>query len=501
MSVLTPEKVVVRTPPRGRRRRPGAGLLGAVVLALAGIAALPWEWSFIDDTALLGHLHRNQAAHGSLVGVLTTIRGAAAWDVTDWGLFRPAYWVYQGVFYLLPVGPAHAARVGMLGLAVAGPVVALLRQVRAAPGTRVAVAAWASIALLANGPLWTGLWYPSLQELSGAACVGLGLLAGVRRPWWLVTCWALAAWFKAPLAWLLVAFGVSVLLRTTFGRATPSAASSADGPSGGSSADGPSGGEPSGRRITAAAAAAGLLGLGTLAAAAVLAGQGSYASGYLDDAGPYRLAANVSVLAGAAGAPALVLLAGFVLLGVAARAPGVADPVPLVLLAGGAGYAATLLPWGVGGYYAGPPVYLVTAGVLLLVTPGGAVPVRRLVGGVVVAGLLAGVLVASPVSDGVRSVVNTVQLRDCVARLPVTASVGFDAAEGAIRLEQIVRERRPGWRGTIARVAPGQPRGWRQGRVITHFDYYIQTGRRRVAAPLDGPVVCRAALAVVRRVP
>jgi hypothetical protein len=440
---------------RPKRHRIWWGLCAAVVLLI--VAMLPWEWSFIDDSALIGHLRWNMNAYGHFGGIAATIRNAAEWDLTTWGLFRPSYWLYQGVFYLLPVGPAHAVRVAMLALAVAGPIVEQLRRVESERGP---AAIWCGAALLANGALWAGLWYPSLQELSGAAFIGLGLLAGAGRPGRLVACWTVAAWFKSPLAWALLALGLLLL-----------------------------------RRRPAAGIVATLLGLGTLGAAAALARSGSYVAQNLTY-GPHELAANLAKLAAAAGAAALVVLVGAMWLGATVAQAGA---VPLALLAGGVGYAATLAPWRVGGYYPGPAVYLVTAGVLLLLTRFAAAERRRARAAAAGSALSAAVLLVSPVGDGIRSVVNTVQLRDCVLRLPSDASIGFDAGEGAIRLEQIAKAHDPGWRGRIATVEPGKATGWRQGKTVRDLGWYIRSGQQDLAERFDGPIVCHSITATVHR--
>src|SRR5947209_2747714 len=130
---------------RHRRRGPvwmaagAAGLVG--VAALVGVAELPWEWSFIDDTGVLAILHGQQDLHGTVGGVWSAARVAYDLDTT-WGLFRPAWWLYAGAFYLLPAGPAHAVRLLMLALALAGPLALVTRA-----ASRRAAIGWAGAAL------------------------------------------------------------------------------------------------------------------------------------------------------------------------------------------------------------------------------------------------------------------------------------------------------------------------------------------------------------------
>src|SRR6266511_671970 len=98
------------TPGPARRRRwirgawVAAGLAG--LAGLVAVAALPWEWSFIDDTGGREILHEQQDRHGTAAGVWHAVEVWYLLDLT-WGLFRPSWWLYAGVLYLLPVGPAH----------------------------------------------------------------------------------------------------------------------------------------------------------------------------------------------------------------------------------------------------------------------------------------------------------------------------------------------------------------------------------------------------------
>ena len=88
---------VSEQPPAARRRWPRAAWLAGGVVVLIGYGALPWEWSFIDDTGALAILHGQQGAHGTLGGILAASHVWYRVDL-DWGLFRPAWWLYAGTF-------------------------------------------------------------------------------------------------------------------------------------------------------------------------------------------------------------------------------------------------------------------------------------------------------------------------------------------------------------------------------------------------------------------
>jgi hypothetical protein len=200
----------VHPPQRSHRRR--AAVVALVVLvgvSLVVVARLPWEWSLIDDSGLVDLVGARVSDKGAVGGFTSSVGDLYRTDV-DWGLFRPAYWVYVAAFYQLPVGPAHAGRVAMLLCAFAGAVAAVVNG--AIGSRRIALGVWTMLAIAANGSLFMGVWYPSLQELSALCFVGLGLLAR-RRTWLLVACWVVAAWFKSPFAWLLFAYGLLLCRR------------------------------------------------------------------------------------------------------------------------------------------------------------------------------------------------------------------------------------------------------------------------------------------------
>lgn len=451
--------------PTARRRTWWGLLILAGVAGFVVVSLLPWEWSFIDDGNLVGNLHAAQASYGPVGGVFATAYRAYLFDVTSWGLFRPAYWLWQAVFYLLPVGPAHAVRVVMLACAAAGPVLALRR--RWTGPRRRAATAWAAAAVLVDGSLWFGLWYPSLQELDGLCFVGLGLAAGRRRPLLRLACFLVAAWFKAPFGWLLLAYGLLLLIierRPWYG-------------------------------IPAT-----VLGAGTLLAATLLARDGSYTSEMVFDTD--HLISSATSIAYACGPAALVVLLGAIGLGGPARREGGGDALPVALLLGGLGYAANLLPWHVGGYYPAPVVYLLTGGAVLLwanrVGPSPAEPAASARSRAAVAVTLASTavltltLLISPLKGGWDTMRDVSGLRDCVLRLPPGAIVGFNGGEGDLRLTQIVTMHEPSWHGRIVWVDLDHPSRW--------VRYYVQPRGTAAPAALLGTAVCGTPSYVVHAV-
>jgi hypothetical protein len=448
--------------PRPRARFPRAYvlLLGAVLIVLVLIALAPWEWSFIDDGNMLTILHGQQKAYGTLPGIPGDAYDWFRRDLT-WGLFRPAFWVYAGTFYLLPVGPAHALRFAMLFAAVGGPMVAIARGF--AGRARTAMVAWTGAAMLSNAGLYTGIWYPSLQELSGLAFVGLGLSS--KRTWPRLVCWLIAAWFKSPFAWLLLAYGLLLFRR----RET---------------------------RLPGAIAAA--LAAGTVLAASVMARGGQYTS-----AVSYSLSnveRNLGTACGTLGGALIVVVAGLLVL--RPRLELDAEPTATALLVGGAGYVVNLLVWKTDGYYSSPYVYLITAGLMLSVREFGVLDRRRLLAGLLTPVLVTGYFLAAAVHTGRSNIGTVIGLRDCVLNLPEGSVIGYNRQEAWIRLDYIVREHRPQWTGQVVMVEPNETTGFGRSGPGTHLNYVIdQPGYYAIAPALvEGPVVCRTPSANVYKV-
>jgi hypothetical protein len=437
------------------RRHPVARwLLIVLVIAVSATSFLPWEWSFIDDGAMITNLRDAQARHGWLGGILDTIGSMISFD-RSWGLFRPFFWVFSATFYLLPVGPAHAVRVAMLVCALAGPLVLVGRRFTGT--TRWVMLAWTAAVLATGGQLLAGIWYPSLQELSGMCFVGLGLMAR-RRPALRALSWLAAAWFKAPFAWLLLAYGL-VQAR-----------------------------DPKTRRLGIASA---LVSAGTLGAATVMARTGTYTTESLrfnTNTITLHIPQALEVLA----PPLLVLIIGLAVLRPRLEWWG-ADPTPLVLLVGGAGYLANLMPWKVNGYYAGPYVYLLSVAVVLAVVEVGAKALPRLVSLAMAVLLVGGYSLHDTAVNGYHRLANVNGLRDCVLRMPDGSVFGTNRHEAWLRLDFIVHEHAPNSTSEVTLVRGRQTVGKDAQGNMRRLDYYIYQSGWGTPEPslTTGPVVCR----------
>jgi hypothetical protein len=458
--------------PRPRVTRLRLTLLAACAVALlAATAWLPWEWSFIDDSSLIAFTDRNVGQHGRL---------GALWPAAEelyqadrmWGLFRPMFWISVAAFYQLPVGPAHAVRLGMLAVVFVGAIVTVTRGTSGQ--RRLVLSVWTALVVLSIGSLFANIWYPSLQELSGLFFVSLGLLAW-RRPWLVALCWLVAAWFKTPFAWLLLAYGLLLLLRR-------------------------------GGRVVGAVSA--VVAAGTIAAAVRYARVGTYTS---DRVGRVQLdALDQHVLEAARGflRPGAVIVLGAVLLLPRIRWRRIdLDSAAVPLIVGGLGYLANLLPWRVDGYYAGPFVFLLSLGALLLlrdIRPATSTSLSRarIAAALVLPALVAVHGFSQTVRHGWSTHATVTGLRDCVRSLPDGSIVGFNRDEAWIRLHAIVKQHSPTWTGQVVRVPDGETVGRTEITTEPRLDYYIHQPSYGPGTPalMTGPVVCRTPQATVYRV-
>ena len=392
-------------------RRP-RWLVPVVTVGLAAVlvfwALLPWEWSMIDDPGLVLPLRDRIDEHGFLGGLVAHVGTMFSFD-RDWSLFRPAHWVYPSLVYWLPIGLAHVLRLVMFGVAIAGPLVALRR--RGAAWSTVAAAA--AVLIAGSLTLMLGLFYVSLQELSGAAFVGLGLLLRGRyaRP----LAWLIAAWFKSPFAWLLI--GEALAEWRTGSR----------------------------RR----AFVVGGVGGATLLTAGLMAARGSYTGRYLEDADFWSIVAGS--LGELTGAIVLLPVGAWCAWLLASRSRPRWGRDSTVFVVGFVGYLVQMLPWSLSGYYSGGVIYVMS---LLLISlmpdPRPAAATRRLVE-LVVPTVLALSAVYATFGYGFRANTQWREVTACLLRNPSDlVVVGREFPyENHWRIANNVQIRDPEWQGRV----------------------------------------------------
>ena len=389
--------------------------LTLLVVALIAISAwwvrVPWTWSPVDDAGHVRAVSELVRAQGFLSGFVSYTGQQFQIDL-DWGLFRPSYWAYPSFIYSLSAEFAHVIRLFMAFVAIGGPLVYFRRT-----GIRGSQFMFASALLLAAGSsLYIGLFLISLQELSGAAFVGLGL--ALRNRWLRFIAWTIAAWFKAPFAWLLIGQAIVDWRR--------------------------------GRR--ALAITNGAIGAGTLGIAALLAQNGSYTKSYGFD--PFMIWHNLQVLLEPMNSLLLVALVWWLLITRTRLNFGLSS---LGFLVGWLGYTAQLLPWFVSAYYMGPISYLF--GIFLISTlPTHALHLKKSRSAIALSApiTIAAILVSSPLILGfqIQNAMKTFQ--DCLIDRPGTTSILqgnlvylTSSPEGPIRLQQNLRLLDPNWTGEV----------------------------------------------------
>lgn len=430
------------------RLAPTAG--AAVVLAWM---AVPWAWSTIDDPGHALALRSSVEALGPLEGTWTRFREMFYIDL-EWGLFRPVYWLYAAAFYWLPSSLAHGLRLLMLVVAVVGPAVYFARTSRDRDRrifTVLLVVAGCSTVTL-------GLFFVSLQELSGVAFVGIGLLARGRLP--RILAWTAAAWFKVPFAWLLVGYSL-VLWRQ------------------------------GARRDAIVSAGAGF---GSLAMAVVMARNGSYTADYALN--PIVMWENIPKLLEYRNAYLLVMFIWWAAL--AGRRLNVSNDT-LLFGTALAGYTLQMLPWGVTAYYGGPISYFLALTLVTLVGEGVAQPRWRRVVALAMPVGLAILLMAWPVRQVLQS--NTVVrgLSDCLTQLPGSrTALGGDlvyvtsSPEAPIRILENVRLGDPAWPGEMSLY---DPLTWNAEKST--FTHFAAVGPMGIPEGRDGVAVCEAGIATL----
>jgi len=263
------------------------------------------------------------------------------------------------------------------------------------------------------------LFFVSLQELSGAAFIGLGLM--FRPGWARVSLWTVAAWFKSPFSWILIAEAL-VLWRA-------------------------------GKR--AQAIVSGTLGIGTLVTAAVFARFGDYTARYGLD--PWRILTNASKLVEVWTALVLVLVLWWV---IATRTTLQFNSLSFVMLFAFAGYTAQMLPWAVSGYYMGPIIYFLGLFLASMITTPALLPGWQWFLAFVGPVAIAVYVLYQPLAQGFQ--MNTVlnQVTECLVFTgPVDAVVTghldyVTTEEGVIRMAQNAQLADPSWTGTLTLADP-----------------------------------------------
>lgn len=433
---------------------------GVVAVASATLGAflllvwlrIDWDWSTIDDPGHVLLLQQAVATHGPIHGPASLAVQMFEGD-RSWGLFRPSYWAYPSLFYWMPVELAHVIRLAMIVLVIAGPIAYFRRQ--GAVRSRLWMTALLSAA--AASSLYIGLFFLSLQELSATAFVALGLL--VKRDGPRTAMWTIAAWFKAPFSWLLIAHSV-VLWR--------------DGK----------------RRLAVINA---VLGFGTLALAVLMARNGSYTAGYGLD--PFRFLGNLPRLIEPMNALLLVALVWWLAV---TQSRLVLRRETLLFGIAFAGYTGQLLFWAVTGYYMGPISYFFGLVLVSMLADPPGMSWRRSGIALLVPAMVGAWLVWSPLMQGFEANTVVSDLRKCLTPLnhPVVGLTGsipyLSGSEAAIRITQNIQLRNPEWVGYLESTNAGTTA--EAGIALTHF---VIVGEGSLPPGVQGMPVCKAGPATV----
>jgi len=372
---------------------------------------IDWAWSPVDDA---GHV----LALNALIEESGPLSGTARYALTmfeidlSWGLFRPSYWLYASFFYLLPTGPAHVVRLLMALLAIIGPLLHFYRQ-----GIRGAKLVFIALLIVTAGSaLYIGLFLVSLQELSGLAFVGFGLL--VRNRWFRWLSWTIAACFKAPFAWLLIGQAIVDWRR--------------------------------GNRKLALANAG--VGVGTLAIAVLLSRTGSYTANYTID--PSMIWFNAQNLLEPINVVLLIMVLWWLVV-LQGRITWKSDTI--VFAVGWIGYTAQLLPWSVTAYYMGPISFLfgLTLASMLRLPRTTVTPIKALIGWSVPV-VLGTLVVTDALLLGFRINNAMFTFQTCIqGKTAASAFLSGDVVyvtsseEAPVRIQQNIALLNPTWNGTV----------------------------------------------------
>ncbi len=330
------------------------------------------------------------------------------------GVFRPAAWLYPPLVYQLPVSLAHLVRLLMVIAVILGPVVYFRRS--GASSSRL----WLTLFIIIAGAstLYQGLFLLSIQELGGAAFVGLGLLA--RRNPSRIALWLAAALFKAPFAWLLVG-NATLLWRQK-------------------------------KRLEATIS--GGLGVGILAISAIWSRNGSYSGRYnLDPLNP-AVWENFSRLVEPMNALLLVSVLWWLII-TNSSVKRHADW--LLFFIAWAGYTLQMIPWGISAYYMGPISYLFAIFLASILVNARNTNSRQIFIGLLMPAFVALWLARITLSLGFE--INSVMYESnkCLAPLSGSSTVingqllyVTSSLEGPIRIKEQLALDDPSWNGSVS---------------------------------------------------
>lgn len=425
----------------GRGLAIGAGVV-VLVLGLAWML-VPWEWSTVDDPRQVLVMRAEVADRGPVGGAIHRAAELARTD-RDGGIFRPAAWVYPPLIYQLPIEAAHVVRLLMLAVAILGPIIYVRRQ-----GANLARTLITLLILLASATrLNQGLFLLSIQELSGAAFIGLGL--AVRDPRLRTGLWIVSALFKSPFSWLLVGNAVVLWRRN--------------------------------QRLLAvvnAVAAAAILGISVWWSAG-----GAYSGRYTPNPLSPAVWSNARQLMDA---EVVLLLLAFVWWVLITRTRLSLRPESVVFGIALAGYTVQMIPWSLSAYYLGPIIYLLGLLLSSVLTNPPAMPLWRAATSLAVPAAIAGFLVFLPLRMGFETNALLGDLRTCLTPLRAPSAVlsggvwGYvtTSPEGPVRIVDSIRLEAPGWTGSLALEEPGLS-GYRDAgtsHYVTFNDVALPDGR------------------------
>ena len=286
--------------------------------------------------------------------------------------------------------------------------------------------------------------------MSGLAFIGLGLLFPNR--WVRLSLWTVAAWFKAPFAWILVGLAWSKWRH--------------------------------GERQYALTSAG--IGVGTFALAAVFALNGSYSSGYGLD--PYMMWHNAKNLLEPVNVVVVIVFLWwlFVTKGRIRR-----NSDTTIFGIAWLGYTLQLLPWSVTAYYMGPITFLLGLTLVSTLVPSNdaaVTPLEALVGYSLPVVLMT-VVVADALTLGLRINDAMRTFEDCLLDRSGTASIlqgdlvyVTTSPEAPLRLIQNLQLRNELWMGNVSLA--GQ-----EERVP---DYILGIGNPDVTQSSEAQIVCQS---------